>query len=131
MVIDNNGIEFFKLYTPILKLTSVKIYSMAIGHYWYSSNDGIIIVACSPPKLGQFCTFFVNQNKGSKLFNGPKFSLDLSPCVTDKWTLSSSNVSSLADVFINQESNAPHQLSVVSLYNTSYILHIQCLTGLL
>lgn len=129
-MIDNNGIEFFKLFTPILKITSVKSYPVSVGHYWYSSIEGIIVLSLSPPKLGQFWSFFVNQNKGSKMFNGPKFSLDLTPCVTDKWILSSTNISSLTYFDANFK-ESPHAFNLVSLYGRTYVFHIQCLTGLL
>ncbi|OMJ67741.1 hypothetical protein SteCoe_35020 [Stentor coeruleus] len=131
VVIDTNGVEFFKLLTPILKLSSVKVYPISIGHYWFSPDEGILLVSLSPPKLGQFWTFFINQNKGSKMFHGPKFTLELSPCVTDKWTFSPTNVSSLTQVMETLEHNSPHTISIEMLYGSSYLFHIQCLNGIL
>lgn len=102
---------------------------MNIGHYWYSSNEGILIASFSPPKLGHFSTFFVSQSKGPKLFNGLRFNLDLSPCVTDKWTNSPSNVTSLTEACGRYENNSPHTLNIVFLYGSSYLIHAQCLSG--
>ena len=130
-MIDNNSVEFFKITAPSLKLSSVKVYQLNIGHYWYSSTEAILLVSLSPPKLGQFCTFFLNQNKGSKQFNGPRFNLDLAPCVTDKWTTSPPNLSSLTRISETSEQNSPHSIAILTIYGTSYLLHIQCLSGIL
>ena len=99
------------------------------GHYWYSSKDRVLLVALSPPKLGQFLTFFFNSNENSKILNGVKFTLDLTPCVTDKWTISPKNVSSLTWQEENQSDNSPHEISVINLYSQTYLLHVQCLSG--
>lgn len=99
------------------------------GHYWYSLKDRVLIVALSPPKLGQFITFFFNSNDSKKVVSGVKFNLDLTPCVTDKWTISPKNVSSLTWQEENQLENSPHELSIVNLYSQTYLLHMQCLSG--
>lgn len=128
-VIDTNGVEFFKVFTNPLKIASIKQHQMNPGHYWYSSKDRVLLVALSPPKLGQFLTFFFNVNDNSKAQNGVKFNLDLTPSVTDKWTISPKNISSLTWQEENQAENSPHEISVINLYSQTYLLHVQCLSG--
>ena len=127
VVIDTSGVEFFKLQKANLKLISVKHYQMTIGHYWYSGRDSILLVALSPPKLGQFCSFFLNHH--GKSVPSVKFSLDLAPCVTDKWTVSGKGVSSLSVFEENLNENSPHEVALVNLYGLSYLVHMQSLSG--
>ena len=129
LVVDSNGLEFYKLFPKLAKVLTVSAYQISIGHYWFESTEGILVAASSPPKLGQFYTFFINQNKGGKFFNGQRFNCDLSPSVTNKWTESATNISSLADKIETAAQSPPHSVGLVHLYGCSYFVHIQCLTG--
>ena len=126
-MIDTNGVEFFKLQKPNLKLVSVKQYQMSVGHYWFSGRDSILVVALSPPKLGQFCSFFLNHH--GKTIQGVKFNLDLAPCVTDKWTISPKGISSLTLPEENLPESSPHEIALINLYGLSYLVHMQSLNG--
>jgi hypothetical protein len=126
VVVDTTGVEFFKLQSP-LKLVSVKQYQMNIGHLWFSGKDNILLVALSPPKLGHFCSFYLNHH--GKTSQGLRFNLDLSPCVTDKWTISPKGISSLTMQEESPSENSPHEISLLNLYGHSYLLHMQCLSG--
>jgi hypothetical protein len=67
-------------------MSHAKGFSVKVGHYWLEPKEGVLVIACSPPKLGQLQVFFVNQTRGHKLFNGPKFSINVAPSVTNIWT---------------------------------------------
>ena len=83
VIVFSTGIEFFKLFPKLAKLLTVRIYQLSIGHYWYDSTEGIIVAESSPPKLGQFSTFFVNQNKGAKFFQWT--AIQLCSCSFSYW----------------------------------------------
>ena len=102
---------------------------LSVGHYWFESTEGVLVVASSPPKLGLFSTFFVNQTKGPKFFNGQRFNCDLSPSVTDKWTETSPHLSTLADKIEPASFPNPHYVRIVYLYGGTYFVHIHCLNG--
>lgn len=129
VVIDTLGIEFYKLFPKLSKILTVKGYQLPIGHYWYEGTEGVIVVASSPPKLGQFSTFFVNQNKGAKFFNGQRFICDLTPSVTDKWTESPPNIASLVGISEVAAGSSPHSVSLAYFYGCTYFIHVQCQTG--
>jgi hypothetical protein len=131
VLIANNGVDFYKFMPQQVKLSNVKSYQFNVGHYWYEPNDGILVLACSPPKLGQFQTFFLFQNKGTKHFQGPRFQVDISPSVTDCWTSNSPNVSNLALFDNSAKLGEAHSIVVTKIYETSYFLHFNCIKGLL
>lgn len=108
---------------------TVRNYQHSIGHYWFESTEGIIVVASSPPKLGLFSTFFVNQTKGPKYFNGQRFNVDLSPSVTDKWTEPSPHISTLGEKVEPSSFPNAHCVRLVYLYGSTYFVHIHCLNG--
>ncbi len=129
VVITRTGIDFLRLSERTLKLTSVKHNSISIGHYWYEPIEGIFVTACSPPKLGGMHTFFMNQNKGPKYFQGPRFSVDLTPSVTDNWTTSHPNISNLTRLDHSQKIGDPHRVVLTRLYDASYFIHLNCVKG--
>lgn len=129
VVVSTTGIEFFKLFPKLSKIMTVRNYPLVVGHYWFESTEGILVAASSPPKLGQFSTFFVNQNKGAKFFNGQRFNCDLAPSVTDKWTESPPNITSLTGKKEIAALSSPHSVCLAFIYGTTYFVHLQCLTG--
>lgn len=129
VVVDSNGIEFYKLFPKLGKILTVRAYQLSVGHYWFESTEGVLVAASSPPRLGQFNTFFINQNKGAKFFNGQRFVCDLAPSVTDKWTDSSPNIGNLIDKQEIGAGSTPHIVSLIYLYGYTYFFHAQCLTG--
>lgn len=108
---------------------TVRNYQHSIGHYWFESTEGILVVASSPPKLGLFSTFFVNQTKGPKFFNGQRFNIDLSPSVTDMWTGPSPHISTLGEKVEPSSFPNAHTVRIVYLYGSTYFVHIHCLNG--
>lgn len=126
VMVTNVGIEFYKI-NENLKFSNVRGYQINIGHYWFEATEGILVVSSSPPKLGQIDTFFVYQDKGPKMFNGPRFSIDISPSVTDKWTSDNSNVTNIKE-YIRPE-NDPHHIQVFKIYESAYFIHGNCAKG--
>jgi hypothetical protein len=129
VVVDSTGIEFFKVFPKLGKIMTVRNYPMSVGHYWFHGVEGILVVASSPPKLGLFSTFFINQNKGPKFFNGQRFNCDLSPSVTDMWTEAGPHLNNLNGFVEPASFPNPHFVALVYLYGATYFVHINCIHG--
>ncbi|CAG9322635.1 unnamed protein product [Blepharisma stoltei] len=128
VMVTNAGVEFYKLAEASLKFSNIRGYQINIGHYWFEPSDGVLVVAASPPKLGQIDTFFVYQDKGPKFFHGPRFFIDINPSVTDKWTSDQTNVKNIKDTENNTEQD-PHHVELLKIYESVYLVHGNCVKG--
>ena len=129
-MVTSTGIEIYRVSSSSsFKLSNVRGYQFQIGHYWFESDSGILMASSSPPKLGEFNSFFMYQSKGPKYFHGPKFHLDLSPSVTDKWTSDSSNVSNLVYLEASQAREDAHKVLISQIYKGVYFIHLNCIRG--
>ena len=129
VVVSNGGVEFYRHLQSQFRFSSVRNYKFSIGHYWFEPNLGVLLAANSPPKLGQIHSFFLHQDKGSKYFHGPRFSIDVSPSVTDKWTSSLAHARDLAGDPPLQLEGHPHKATLAKLYESAHFVHLDTLRG--
>lgn len=128
-MVSSGGVEFYRHLQSQFKFSSVRNYRFNIGHYWFEPSLGVLLAANSPPKLGQIHSFFLHQDRGSKYFHGPRFSIDVSPSVTDKWTSSLAHARNLACAPPLQFEEHPHKVTLGKLYESVHFVHLDTLRG--
>lgn len=126
VLITSASIEFYRYIASEMKLTVARCYQFPVGHYWFEPKSGILVAANSPPKLGQMHTFFLLQDKGPKSFHGPRFSIDVSPSVTDMWTTSPAHTALLANA---GQDGPPHKVLLACIYGSCHLVHLDCIRG--
>jgi hypothetical protein len=116
--VTNIGVDFYKTNPKSHKLTHVKGFMQSAGHYWY--HNGVLVIAASPPKLGLFYTFFLER--GPKSLPGPRFNIDLSPSVTDNWTLTTVNASRVVEAYDSEP--YLHRTLLSTIYGNTVFVHV-------
>lgn len=74
-------------------------------------------------------TFFCFQNKGTKLFQGQSFTIDIAPFTTDIWTFMPLNSLSLNDFCNISYSDNINQATLIRLYDGVYFVHMNSIKG--
>jgi hypothetical protein len=116
--VTNSGVDFYKVNHKAHKLTHVKGFMQSAGHYWY--HNGVLVIAASPPKLGSFFTFFLER--GPKSLPGPRFNIDLSPSVTDNWTVRTVNASRIVEAHDSEP--YLHRTLLSTIYGNTVFVHV-------
>lgn len=123
LLIREDGFDLYKVDLRDIKAKRVKDFGENIGHYWLLYEPFTLVIAESPPKLGQMQVYFLTE----KVTKGCKLLIDVSPSITNQWT---STPYLSRDLYSEDRLDpAPHEVRISQIYAKTHLVHLHCLKG--
>lgn len=124
LIVTSKSIEFFRMKNG--KAYYIRSHKTDTEFYWYSID--CIVMALSPPKIGEFNVLYLKLPKGRHNQTW-KFQIESIKTSTNLWKPSATKSYDLMNSSYSRE--LEHRIELESIYNTLYLLHLHSSSGIL